>query len=132
MKKASTVLYSIGFIFNIIGLALYIGALVFLGISYGSAEIIAKIAEESQRTVGYVQLAILTAIIVIAIVAFLTILCIVLACIARDSLRKKKGGIFIHVLMLIAGVLSTDIFYFVGSIFGLVAVGQDNAEELDD
>ena len=57
------------------------------------------------------------------------VLLIVLICLATRamvSIENEPKNNSPHIVMIVFGALTGDIFYILGGIFGLVAIGQDN------
>ena len=52
--------------------------------------------------------------------AVLNLIVFIFAIMAIKSLKKGNGGVGIHILFIIGGVLSWDIFYLLGGIFGTI------------
>ena len=104
MERASRVMYSIANIFNWIMLILSVVGIVFavLGIT--------GIYTNQLGQTGYL---------VWCIVMFLT--CLVLIFLTRIA-KADRTSKFWDVLLMILGILSWDIFYFLGGLFGILAV----------
>ena len=130
MKAASKSLYLIGLIFNFVAITFLITFVVLSGVVAGSADIISRIATETQQTFELIRNAFIFVLVVCAVGLFINVLVSVAAIIARKNLAQSNGRTFAHVVLLIAGILSFNLFYLIGSIFGLTAANQD--EELDD
>ncbi len=130
MKQTAKLFYSIGFIFNILGILIFAIFLALLCVSYNAADLIAKVAKDVQQTEELVRNALLLLIVVFAIIIALYIASIVLVIFARKNLIKKTGVVFPHVIILVMGLLDFNLLYFLGGIFGCVAASKDN--DLDD
>ncbi|MCR5647058.1 MAG: hypothetical protein K6F81_02110 [Acholeplasmatales bacterium] len=126
MKEASKIMYTIGKVFNIIGLFLY-GFLIAFGIIarqfaneiYERRTPGATYTEADVRIVG-------TTLMVIGIVAIIiTLIIFILATVAKKKLNNNTKDIAPHVIMIIIGVFG-DIFYLLGGIFGVVAETTEN------
>ena len=126
MKEASKIMYTIGKVFNIIGLFLY-GLLIAFGIIarqfakeiYERRTPGATYTEADVRIVG-------TTLMVIGIVAIIiTLIIFILATVAKNKLNNNTKDIAPHVIMIIIGVFG-DIFYLLGGIFGVVAETTEN------
>ncbi len=121
MKTASSIMYTIGKVFNIIGF--FLNALfIALGI------LIKAFAKEifERRTAGatYTEADIKivgTTLMVFGIIAFVvSFVVFILATIAKSKLKNEKRDIVPHVIMIIIGVFG-DIFYLLGGVFGVIA-----------
>lgn len=130
MKQTAKLFYSIGFIFNILGILVFAIFLALLCVSYNAADIIAKVAQDTQETEELVKNIILLIIIIFAIIIALHITSILLVIFARGNLAKKTGIVFPHVIILVMGLLDFNFLYLLGGIFGCVAASKDN--DLDD
>lgn len=120
MKTATRVMYTIGKIFSIIEL---IGFL--LMVVGGIIMIVAApaIAEQSEQYAdATAAIAAGTSLIVFGLIyAVIVILTIALV---NNAHRKIKAGDrrkFPHILVMVMGFVSGDIFYFLGGLFGLIA-----------
>ena len=130
MKEASKAIYTIGFIFNIVGLifiALFIAS---LAVSLSSNEIIAKLVEQLGRGELFIRNWITLSIIVLAVVFAIDVAALVLILRARKDLNEGTGKVGTHLVLLLIGVFGFNLFYLLGGIFGIVASNQDS--QLDD
>ena len=113
MKTATKIMYFIGRIFNWVelfaGLILIIIGSVILGISLANGGGIGENAA---------ALSLLTPGIILFVVALIVI---TLAKKASKSLNKPGHKAGPHVFMLVIGIISENIFYVLGGIFGLIA-----------
>ena len=109
MKTASRVMYIIARIFLVIEIVYFVVALV-LGI-VGVATSKTDLPSIGVAGVGGIVFS-----------AIMILICLIVFAITSKALRDlrtgKKSG---HVLCLILGILSLDIFFILGSIFGLVS-----------
>ena len=127
MKEASKIMYTIGKIFNIIGLVITSLTLVLPIILIAMPDEIYK----QQKTIDGTKLSVeqiqalgvgtLVAVI-IGIVLLIVALC--LASYAKRKLNNNTREIAPHVIMIIVGVFAS-IFYLIGGILGLVAEEQE-------
>ena len=108
MEKASRVMYSIANIFNWILLLLCSTGIVLLSLMYTGV---------MPNNSGYEGSALLGAIIVVSVITFFALITVLMVrrAKAKDS---SKGWDFLFVVL---GLLSSNIFYVLGGIFGLVA-----------
>ena len=125
MKKASRIMYTLGVVFNIIGLILVITLPILGGIGYANPEEVVKQSSQ-EMTVEDVKAASLTLIIigVIYIVVYLVVL--ILALHAKKAVKNDKRENAPHIIMIVIGAISVDVFYLLGGIFGLVSENQQN------
>ncbi len=129
MKKSSNLFYSIGFVLNIIELVIA-GLLVALfAFAYTNPDAINKVATDTGSTAEYVQSAFLVIMILFVIIAVVDVVVSVLVFVAKKNLKEKNGKVGTHILLLILGILSVNIFYLLGGIFGMVAASKDNEED---
>ena len=125
MKKASRIMYTLGVVFNIIGLILVIVLPILGGIGYANPEEVVKQSSQGM-TVEDVKAASLTLIIigVIYIVVYLVVLFLALH--AKKAVKNDKRENAPHIIMIVIGAISVDVFYLLGGIFGLVSENQQN------
>ena len=117
MKTASRIMYIIGIIGNIIIFLTALICMIILIIAKVNPEFAAQIEEAATNAsmpVSYLTSAGLGLCIYLVIASL-----IVLAL----SFRALKRGVsaFVHVILLIGGILCWDIFYVLGGIFGLIS-----------
>ena len=120
MRTASKTLYLIGYIFNIIDIVFMIITLIVGAVGLGSAALIAQIAEDTKQSVPYIHNVLLVMVIAIAISLVVHFIILLLVGRARRNLSQANGKVSAHVFLLVLGILGMNIFYFLGSIFGLV------------
>ena len=126
MRTASKTLYLIGYIFNIIDIVFMIITLIVGAVGLGSAALIAQIAEDTKQSVPYIHNVLLVMVIAIAISLVVHFIILLLVGRARRNLNQANGKVSAHVFLLVLGILGMNIFYFLGSIFGLVTAGEDS------
>lgn len=114
MKNASKTMYRIGRLFNFIFLGL--GALLFV---LGLIIIIAADDAEGKAT-GTSCLSIGVFYLVTAIIA------LILSGKALRAIGDGKENRKPHIIMIVIGAISSDIFYLLGGIFGIIAESQDH------
>ncbi len=108
METASKVMYSIANIFNWILAILYLFLIVMNGLALGGVKI--NGLDTTKLNVGTL---------VVFIIGFLVCLAIIgLVRIAKDR-KSSKGW---DVLFMILGIVGGNIFYFLGGLFGIIAV----------
>lgn len=108
METASRVMYSIANVFSWIAALIYATGLVFSILSV--ADVFQLFPELQNYGVG--------SIVAFAIVLFFTLLTIMLV----RKAKSKNSSKFWDVLFIILGILGWNIFYFLGGIFGVVAI----------
>lgn len=108
MEKASRVMYSIANIFNWILLLLCITAIVLLALMYTGV---------MPNNSGYEGAALLGAIIAVSVITFFALITVLMVRRAKAA-DSSKGWDFLFIIL---GLLSSNIFYILGGIFGLVA-----------
>lgn len=108
METASRVMYSIANVFSWIAALVYAAGLVFSILSV--ADVFHLFPELQNYGVG--------SIVAFAIVLFFTLLTIMLV----RKAKSKNSSKFWDVLFIILGILGWNIFYFLGGIFGVVAI----------
>ena len=108
MEKASKVMYSIANIFNWILLLLAITGIVLFSLMFTGV---------IPTTSGYEGATLIGAIVGVSIVAFFCLITVLMVRRAKAD-NSSKGWDFLFIVL---GVLSSNIFYILGGIFGLVA-----------
>ena len=128
MKSAAKIFYTIGFIFNILAFVIGILLLVLLAVSVNNAEIIAKVVAQTGYGEQMVREILLILIIILSIALLLDIIAIVLTLKARKDLIDNNGKLSTHIILLIGGILTGNLFYLLGGIFGVSAANDDANE----
>ncbi len=121
MKLPTKVMYIIGLILNIIiGLVCIIGTIIF-GIGMSNKEVIEEAAKQGEGlTPEIVQATCVVYFVVFLIVAIFSLIAVwvgVMGVKRADDPERKHG---FHISAIILGVLSGNLFYLLGGIFGLV------------
>ena len=106
MRKLSLVFYTIGLVFSYIALIVGIA-----GIVYGAILISKEGMEAGQNF--------LVPGIIVTVIYLLVIGIVKLG--RRQVLKGNRNHRFFHLLVLILGIISFDIFYVLGAIFGIFA-----------
>lgn len=128
MKSASKGLYIVGRIFNIVAMvfSFLLGVLgvIFLVLkadiaAQAAADNIAAFNDEKKVEI-FAVFVLVTAIIYLIV----QLVVYILATRANKKLNEGSKDATPHIIMLIIGIFG-DIFYFLGGIFGLIAVNQD-------
>ena len=127
MKKASNVFYSIGFVLNILGIVFYILGIIGLAVVYSNHDLIKQISTELNRGEAFVKDALIVYLIFLSIVTVIEIVISLFVLRAKKNLKAGNGKIGTHILLLILGILGTNLFYLLGVIFGMVAASGDNS-----
>lgn len=118
MKNASETMYRIGRIFNFILLGIYAILIVVNLVSM----IVGLTDSNRSAQVSSAVSGLITNIILIA----LTVVLLFLAKKAMTDIEADGTNQTPHILMIVFGVLTGDVFYLLGGIFGLVAISQAN------
>ena len=124
MENASKVMYIIGKVFNILGIIAF-AFMLFAGImvvsnpaEFVGPNLVASVEEAITLGTGVI--------IASAIGLVISIVALVLANRATKQLNSGKANNTPHIIMIVIGVLGTDLFYLLGGIFGLVATSSTN------
>ena len=129
MKNGAKLFYLIGFIFNIIALFVLALFIALFALVYSSPDFIQKFASDTGSTIELIKEVFLVLIILFS-VSFVIELVIIFFCAnARKNLDRKSGKVSPHVVLLILGIVGVNLFYLLGSIFGMTAASNDNDEE---
>ena len=125
MKSAAKILYTIGKVINIIGIVAC-AILVAAGIAVSALG--AQAIETNGVELTAEQIAVLGVGLIVAGVISLIIEIVVLV-FASKAIKAVGDGAKSnapHIIMIVIGVIGSDIFYLLGGIFGLVSESQDN------
>ena len=125
MKSASKVFYMIGFVFNIIAIIFGGLLLAFSIMGLTDHELFLKIVAELNRGEQLVHDTLILMIVLLSIELVLDILFLIIILKAKKDLNEGNGKLSTHVVLLIAGILASNLFYLLGGIFGLVAASTD-------
>ena len=125
MKSASKVFYMIGFVFNIIAIIFGGLLLAFSIMGLTDHELFLKIVAELNRGEKLVHDTLILMIVLLSIELVLDILFLIIILKAKKDLNEGNGKLSTHVVLLIAGILASNLFYLLGGIFGLVAASTD-------
>jgi len=134
MKSASKTMYLVGKILNIIAIILFIIFAIVCGVAVGNKEELAntgKIVVDGRVITNPEEIAqIYNGLLVFCIISIIVlIIVLIIRGFAVRSLSRRGSQKFPHILMLIIGIVSCDIFYFLGAIFGLVHESNQDDEE---
>lgn len=128
MKSAAKIFYLIGFIFNVLALVIGILLLVLLAVSVNNAEIIARVVTQTGYGEQMVREMMFILIIFLSIALLFDIIAIILTLKARKDLIDNHGKLSTHIILLIGGVLTGNLFYLLRGIFGVSATSDDANE----
>ena len=120
MKTASKVMYIIGMISNVILLVCSIVIIVLSIIGLANPQLAQDMQQQIQET-GVPFAGLVGAGLGVGIYLLIANLVVIfLARRAIKSLNERNGGVGIHIVLLVGGVICWDIFYVLGGIFGIV------------
>ena len=125
MKGASKLFYTIGLVFNIIGLVFTVIFTIGGALAINNADIIAKVAADSNRTVAFVHQVVLVFLIFCSIDAAIQIAILILTIRGIKNINAGNGRVATHILLLILGIFGVNIFYLLGGIFALASANQE-------
>ena len=125
MKSASKVFYMIGFVFNIIAIIFGGLLLAFSIMGLTDHELFLKIVAELNRGEQLVHDTLILMVVLLSIELVLDVLFLIIILKAKKDLNEGNGKLSTHVVLLIAGILASNLFYLLGGIFGLVAASTD-------
>ena len=115
MKHASELMYKIGRIFNFILFGIYGIWAIFAIVAIATGA-----AAQSPEAVAAGVYSLVWAILFLAA----TLVALILAKKALNALEDGRNNKKEHIIMIVVGAISNDIFYLLGGIFGLIAEGQ--------
>jgi len=131
MKDASRILYTIGKIFNIIGLVVSLLCLILPIMILANSQLFfdqQKASAGNRMTLAQIQvLGVILLVVLIIGIVFETV-ALLLAIHASKKLNNNTKEVAPHVIMIIVGILCS-IFYLIGGILGLVA--EEEQKELN-
>lgn len=130
MKTASKVMYTIGIVLNIfmifvLALLTIAGVLINLNAeaiaTSGDIRVHGTFVDDHLATAADISVigTVLIIVSVIAVVIYIVAVC--LGAWANKSVGNEKREIAPHIVMIVVGVISTDIFYLLGGVFGLIS-----------
>ena len=131
MKTASKVMYTLGTIFNIIGIFLW-AIFIVLGILFRafSEDIYERRTPGATYTEADVKI-VGTVFMIIGIVAIvITIIVLILAAYAKRKLNNNQRDLAPHIIMIVIGVFGS-LFYLLGGVFGLVAESDEGQNRVE-
>ena len=126
MGKASKVLYTIGKVFNIIEIVFLVVLLVGGIIINASPEMLVESMPEAYETVEMAKAASVGLIVAAIIGLIVSIVVLIFAIRAKKAVDDGKKNLAPHIIMVVIGVISGDMFYLLGGIFGIIA--ESNSE----
>ena len=126
MGQASKIMYTIGRVFNIIQIVfetiMLLVAIITMSLPEEVAKGQTKYTAEQMKAYGIVMLIFAIILIIISIIVF------IVAGIAKKAISDGKVNRTPHIIMLVIGIFSRDIFYILGSIFGLISESEEKTE----
>ena len=131
MKDASRILYTIGKIFNIIGLVVSLLCLILPIMILANSQLFfdqQKASAGNRMTLAQIQVLGVILLVVLIIGIVFEIVALLLAIHASKKLNNNTKEVAPHVIMIIVGILCS-IFYLIGGILGLVA--EEEQKELN-
>ena len=124
MKNASKAMYTVGKVFSIIEIVLWVLLLImsvlFIALAGAMSEIEGTGTAEEITAMG------ITLTITFGILLIVSIIVLILASRAKKALDNNTKENGPHIMMIIIGIFG-DIFYTLGGIFGLIAENQNRA-----
>ena len=115
MKHASELMYKIGRIFNFVLFGIYGIWAIFAIVAIATGA-----AAQSSEAVAAGVYSLIWAILFLAF----TLVALILSKKALNALEDGRNNKKEHIIMIVVGAISNDIFYLLGGIFGLIAEGQ--------
>lgn len=130
MKKASSLFYLVGFIFNVIGLLISALLIILFAITVCDAGLLQQIAADFTVEPIVIRQFLVLFIIILAVGFVIETAISFLVLRAKKDLKEGTGKVGTHILLLILGILGFNLFYLIGGIFGVTV--SNNADEDDD
>lgn len=126
MKSVSKIMYTIGLVINIIAVFGLIAASMAVATVKSNVDFIERIVQENpQFTVEIVTAALGMLFAILIIVLVIELLVIILGIFGiKNASSDKPNQITFHILAIVFGLISGEIFYLLGGIFGLVAKNE--------
>ncbi len=125
MKTASKVMYIIGMITNVLLFIATTLMLVVFIIGKVNPDVANQIAEQLKQTVPYVDQLLGAGIGVTVFLLVANLIVLIIAISAIKNLNRGTGRVGTHVILMIGGIISWDIFYFLGGLFGIIGGSRD-------
>ena len=128
MKQASSIMYTIGKVFNIIGIVVCGLLLILPIVMMAMPEEIynqQRASDFNRLTVDQIKVLGVGVLIGLIIALIVEIVILVLAIYAKKKLNNNTKETAPHIIMIIIGALGGSIFYLIGGILGLVAEEQN-------
>ena len=118
MKKASRIMYTIGRVFNIIGIVFFILFAILMACAAFNDEFLIEVAKEMQKPLQETKDLCVACFVLFLIEAIIHVATIIIATIASKSIKREDGRLAPHITMIVVGAVSWDVFYLLGGIFG--------------
>lgn len=131
MKKSSSLFYSIGFILNVLGIILTGLFLATFAFGLSDSELVIKFSDDTGSTIDFTTEIFTIIIVILSITLFIEIAVLVAVIFAKKDIKKETGRVALHVVLLILGLLSFNLLYLLGGIFGVVAANSALQEDDD-
>ena len=128
MKQAARTLNIIANVFNVIALIL-VGILIII-VAVGKNlpdEEIAKLAAEANTTIENYRALLTVSLVILIVVAIILIVSIILALVANRSITRGDNNLAPHIILLVVGVISGNLFYILSGAFGIASVDKKEA-----
>jgi len=116
MKSASKIFYIIGLVSNVIMLIIFVLGMVGLIYAQNNPEFSQELANSGvdiSLLSGFGFAAVIYLVVANAVVLILTLLAL-----------RKDASLLIHIILLAGGIFDFNIFYILGSVFGLIDLKQ--------
>lgn len=126
MKSVSKIMYSIGLAMNVIVVLGLIAASMAVAIMKSNVDFIERVVQEDPQLTAEIVTAVLgmmLTILIIVLVIELLVIILGIFGIKNANSDKPNQNIF-HILAIVFGLVSGEIFYLLGGIFGLVAKNE--------
>lgn len=126
MKSVSKIMYTIGLVTNIIAVFGLIAASMAVATVKSNADFIERIVQEYPQLTAEIvtsALGMLFTILIIALVIELLVIILGVFGIKNANSDKPNQSTF-HILAIVFGLISAEVFYLLGGIFGLVAKNE--------
>ena len=128
MEKSAKIMYIIGKVFTIISLVMMVFGIILGIIMMNNAQMIYdQLPAGTVESVEYIKFLGQYTLILSIVLIIVYIALIVLISKAKKALDEGSTKQGLHIAMIVIGALSFDIFYLLGGIFALVAIGSKNS-----
>lgn len=126
MKSASKIMYAIGLVINILAVfGLAIASIVIAAFKSNAALLEQIVENDPDLTIEMVAASLNFVLIVLIIALVVELLVIVLGVLGvKKASDDNPNHITLHVLAIVFGVISGEVFYLLGGIFGIVGKNE--------